>query len=1024
MYDIKSNDWSNHKILMRNRKPPRTSFIPHATESDAHKFKNNNSYRIINLNGNWSFKFLNSPLEVTNEIIKEKSTLENGYNDITVPLNWQFAGYGNPIYTDEFYPFPLNPPFIPAQNETGIYKKTFTVTPDMLKNLSIRFEGVESGYNLYINGNYVGYSQGSRMPSEFDITPYISEGENSICVTVYQFCDGTYLEDQDMWWLGGIIRDVYLIKRENNYIENIIIDSNYDTIKNEGLLEITPFIFGKGKLEIKIYDDKDDEKEIAKYDELSNNEKTTIRLKNIISWNAENPKLYTVIASLYNVNELIEVVLQNIGFRNILIENGTLLLNGQKIFLKGVNRHEFNSHTGRVVTKEETYKELLLIKSSGMNAIRPSHYPNNPFFYDFCDELGLYVIGECDLETHGCEIVGAPTKLCNDTDWQDAYIDRAKRMIYRDRNHACIIIWSLGNESSYGLNFKAMYDYIKENDSSRPIHYEGDHKCLSVDMSSSMYSTVGMLKELDTNVFPKRPHILCEFAHAMGNGPGSLKEYFEVCENSQRIQGIFVWEFKDHGIYNKRKDGKVQYKYGGEFGELYHSGNFCIDGLVNSDGTPSPGFYEYSKVIENVHVVSFDKQNMTIDIKNRWDFKTLENVYMQCSIKKNGVITKEYKIKLPTILPHQIKTISLNKTLDEFIDNALITIDVDFILNESTAYCKKGHLVGFSNLVIKEYQPCIIKNLSPACAEVEDNKISVRGQNFSFYISLIDGRIENYIYNKNLILNKGPLLNYFRAYIDNDKKNQDIWEKNHIHAMIMTVKSADIVKKENCTLVTLTGTFAPKAQNWRTNIIINYSISDNGFIGINFSGDFQGDFGQGYYDELPKIGTKSQIPIEYENVTYCGLGINECYCDSCENTKKSIYSLNYNDLEVKYEVPQENGNRTNVNWAILSNNYNNGIAIGSLTPMDFTARNTEDKDLYDASHYCDIARRNYIVLNYDMINSGLGSASCGPIHMFGYRAHTVPFSFDISIVPLDEENLIDRGNKTLDYLNTLKGGHK
>ncbi len=1017
MYNIKNHDWSNIKVLQRNRKEARVSFVPYATKADAFEFQAAKSSRIINLNGEWSFKWFSSPLLITDEVIKEKGICNNDYDKISVPMNWQFAGYGKSVYTDEFYPFPLNPPFIPPQNETGVYKKIFIVTPAMLQNLSIRFEGVESGYSLYINSQFVGYSQGSRMPAEFDITPYIIEGENNICVVVYQYCDGTYLEDQDMWWLGGIIRDVYLIERKNTYIENLILDPDFDLDTNSGILNITPTVFGNGKLDIEVFDE---DNRIAKISSLKSDEKDTVKIEGITSWNAENPKLYTVIATLQDENKIVEVVAQKVGFRNINLKDGTLLLNGQRIFMKGVNRHEYSCYRGRAITREETYSELKLIKEAGMNAIRTSHYPNNPFFYEICDELGIYVIDECDLETHGFEIVGVPTRLCDDIDWQDAYLDRAHRMVSRDRNHACIIIWSLGNESSYGVNFKAMYDYIKSSEPTRPVHYEGDNKCCCVDVSSSMYSTVGMLKELDTNVSPKRPHILCEFAHAMGNGPGSLKEYFEVCENSQRIQGLFVWEFKDHGIYHKRADGSIEYKYGGEFGEKYHNGNFCMDGLVMSDGTPTPGFYEYAKVIENVHILSFDKKNMSVDIKNRWDFKSLKNVNMECSVKKDGILTEKYLIEIPDILPHEIKTVSLNKHFNEFVENALITIDVEFILNEDTKWCKKGYVVGKSNLVLKEYTPCVISGLSPVCAEFINNKIIVTGDCFSFTISLIDGRIHDYKYNEKLLIQKGPVLNYFRAFIDNDKKNEDDWKERHLHAMHMTIETANIQKRDNCTEVILKGVFAPGAKNWKTNVIITYFITDKGYVAINLKGEFEGDFGGGYYDELPKIGTKSQLPIEFENVTYCGQGLNECYCDSRENTSKSIYSLNYRDLEVRYEFPQDNGNRTGVNWAILSNSENQGIAIGSLSPKDFSARDVEDEDLYNSSHYCDIPRKNYIVLNYDMINSGLGSGSCGPIHMFAYRAHTIPFSFDVSIVPLNEENLISNGFKTLDYLSTLK----
>ncbi|MEG0895353.1 MAG: glycoside hydrolase family 2 TIM barrel-domain containing protein, partial [Oscillospiraceae bacterium] len=560
MFDLKKFDYQNNKVLSKNRKNSRVSFVPFKDEKSA--ILEQNSDRVTMLNGNWDFEWYSSPLYVTNDVIENKKL----QNTIEVPLNWQFDGYGKLLYTDEMYPFPINPPYIPMENETGVYKKCIEVSKEMLTNLSIRFEAVESAFHLFINGKEVGYSQGSRMASEFDITKFVKEGKNEICVVVYQYSDGTYLEDQDMWWLGGITRDVYLIERKNICIQNLVLDPDYNVEQKIGVLNINPSLTGTDFLDIIVLDG---EKQIASFKKVKAGEKTVCSINSVKPWTAETPNLYKVIAVVYDSNgNVAEAVPFNIGFRKIEIIDGIMLVNGQRIFMKGVNRHEYNNKRGRAITKEQTRADLMLIKNAGMNAVRTSHYPNMPYFYEVADEIGLYIIDECDLETHGFEIEGKPATLAENSDWQDAYIDRLERMVQRDRNHACIIMWSLGNESWFGKNFVAMYKWCKVNEPMRPVHYQDDDFNEIMDVSSTMYSTIGGLYELDVAPI-KKPHILCEYAHAMGNGPGSLKEYFEVCENSKRIQGVFVWEFREHGIYHKRADGKVEFRYGGDFGEKF-----------------------------------------------------------------------------------------------------------------------------------------------------------------------------------------------------------------------------------------------------------------------------------------------------------------------------------------------------------------------------------------------------------------------------------------------------------------------
>lgn len=510
MIDMYRFDWNDQKVLSRNRLEPRIHFYPYADAGAALQGKDTD--RVEHLNGSWNFNWFSSPLEVPASLLE--SPYDPAGRSIQVPMNWQFAGYGKFCYTDLLYPFPVDPPHVPVQNETGVYRRAFYANRTPGERLMLRFEGVESAFHVYVNGRQAGYSQGSRMPSEFDITELARPGENQLAVVVYQYSDGTYLEDQDMWWLGGITRDVLLLHRPACYLKDFVLDPGYDMASGEGVLcPRLPLSCEDGRVELAVYGPDGAAVPVRR-------DGSVLRVPGVRPWTAETPVLYTVVATVYNADGRVsEAVPQRVGFRHVAIEEGVLTVNGSPVFLRGVNRHEFSAKTGRGVTREQAEQELGLIKRAGLNAIRCSHYPNNPFFYDLCDELGLYVIDECDLETHGFEPLGKDTQLNSDPAWKEAYLDRVQRMVGRDRNRACVVIWSLGNESAYGPNFKAMYDWCKANEPSRPVHYEGDFKNQAVDVSSTMYSTIGRLKELDTQLEPKRPHIHCEFAMPWGTGP-------------------------------------------------------------------------------------------------------------------------------------------------------------------------------------------------------------------------------------------------------------------------------------------------------------------------------------------------------------------------------------------------------------------------------------------------------------------------------------------------------------------------
>lgn len=1008
MYCLSANDWSNLEVLHRNRLPARAHFYPYGSRQAALTSTPDPS-RVELLNGAWDFCWHPSPLEA------DPSPLSSGTagDSIQVPMNWQLAGYGKPHYTDLFYPFPVDPPHIPAQNETGVYKKHIHVADLGSDRLFLRFEGVTSAFHLYINGQEAGYSQGSRMPSEFEITNLVQPGENLVCVVVYQYCDGSYLESQDMWWMGGITRDVLLLRRPQTYLQDLVLDPGFDLETGEGLLHACPK-WETGRLTLQVLDG-----DTVLFDEASVPlEGCTLRIPGVGAWTAETPRLYTVLATLYDSDgKPLEYVSLRIGFRTIAIVNGEFRLNGRRIFLKGVNRHEFDPQRGYCISEALTRQDLLLIKQAGMNAVRTAHYPDNPFFYDLCNEIGLYVIDECDLETNGLEAMKLEHLLVDDPRWEAAYLDRLERMVARDRNYACIIMWSLGNESSYGAHFRTMYKWCKEHDPTRPVHYEGDFKNEGTDVSSSMYSSIGQLAELDTRLDLERPHIHCEFAHAMGNGPGGLKEYVEQAEQSRRIQGIFVWEFVDHGIWDHRHKGENRFLYGGDFGEKYHNGSFCLDGLVMADRTPTPGFSEYAAAIANIRLCEYDKEKRCVRVRNYWDFRSLKDVDLEATLFRDEELIQTLRLPLPDCAPGASAELFLPPEYGMWEGNADVWLELRFLLREETSWCPPNHPVGSARVCLASYQPAATALVSPAPAVRQTCQgFVVEGEGFSLLVSAVDGGIREYRSGGALLLEQGPLLNFYRAYTDNDIKDRTAWDAAHLHSMRMVVKEISVQPLESFVEIVVKGRFAPEALAWGSDVTLRYFIDCLGGVVSEISGHFSG---AGLPEYLPKIGTTSRIPLSFSRVTYRGMGPDENYCDSLSAACDGIWRHNADEMGFPYAHPQENGNRTGVQWAVLQENAGAGLAVASTHPLDFSVRAFEDEALRSAGHPWELQPAPHRLLHLDYRNSGLGSASWGPVALPQYRAFTIPFSWRMAFLPADGD-AVSAGRAALSLLHRQK----
>ena len=633
------HDWENPRLTNRNRLAARAYFFGYATPELARTHSRALSRGFVDLSGPWRFRLFDHPRRVPDDFA---TTAQDGWDVIQVPHLWQMDGYGHLQYTDEGYPFPIEQPLVPADNPTGAYQRTLTLTaPSEGEQVVLRFDGVESYAEIFCNGTFVGMTKGSRLAAEFDVTEHVVDGENLFAIKVLQFSDATYIEDQDMWWASGIFRDVYLVTRPAARLTDFFVRTHRT---DDGAAEVTLTACAEGadSVEWSIHDDG---VEVASAT-LEAGGSATVTIPEAHFWNPEDPHLHDMLFTVHG-DGAVDHVPHRLGLTEVTIVDGLLRLNGSYFNMHGVNRHDHDDHSGRAVGMARVRRDLELMKQHNINAVRTAHYPNDPRFYEMCDELGLMVIAETDLESHGFANVGEIERITNDPEWEDAYVDRIERHVLAQRNHACIIMWSLGNESGYGCNIPAMYKRCKELDPTRPVHYEEDRNAEYVDVISTMYSRVQQMNDFGENPHPK-PRITCEYGHSMGNGPGGLSEYQDVFNKHDSIQGHFIWEWCDHGIAATTADGRKYHKYGGDYGDYPNNSNFCIDGMVFPWQEPSPGLTEYKQVICPVLVEFADG---TLTVTNRRWFTTLSDVVVTLETLHDGVVVDVQVFTPGAVLP-------------------------------------------------------------------------------------------------------------------------------------------------------------------------------------------------------------------------------------------------------------------------------------------------------------------------------------------------------------------------------------
>ncbi len=1014
----KPKRWEDIDILNIGRKDAHAYFYPYYSIEDALKMDIQDSMGYMSLDGQWKFLFLRAP-EYSPEGFYKDDFDTNGFDTITVPSSWQRKGYGKMHYTDLEYLFPINPPFVPTENPTGIYRRDFYIDKKHLeKKITIKFKGVDSAFDLYINGSHVGYSKVSRLPSEFDISEYIRENKNTVTVRVYQWSDGTYLEDQDMWWFSGIFRSVEIYATEKIFLQDCKIttdlDENYEDailkldikIKNEFLnskdISVSGILIDKNKEEIKNFN-----KKILiehGFASILFNE----FIKSPLKWTAETPNLYTLLILIKEGNNLLQAIPFKIGFRKIEIIDGSFLVNGKYIMFHGVNRHDYDPKEGRAVSRENMLSDVILMKQHNINAVRTSHYPNDDYFYDLCDEYGLYVIDEADLECHGFELTGNYNRISNSKAFEKSYVDRIERLVKRDKNHPSIIMWSLGNESGFGCNFISMYNACKELDETRPIHYEGDSGDILCDVYSTMYTRLEALKKIGEDEERNKPHILCEYGHAMGNGPGGLKEYNDVFYKYKSLQGGFLWEWFDHGMEELDEKGNIFYKYGGDYGDYPTNKNFCIDGLLFPDRTPSPGLLEYKKIIEPVKtkLKCFNENSAILEITNYYNFKDLSHLKMEIKIVCNDSLIEEINCEIPQIDPGLSKDVQISFKNIELEYNTDYYLNVIYRLKKDENYAKKDHEVAKEQFKLPIYKAKEYKRELSGSIEIEKTQIHTvfKNENFNLIFNHIDGHLESYDYKCENLIKSGPKLTLWRAPIDNDMYKVDDWKKKYyLHLSSEQLESFQYEIKEGMVLLNVIVYFGCLNQSWGFNVNYTYKIFATGEIIVSINGKVVKN-GTTIPALLPRIGIEMFTPKALNAVKWYGKGPGESYADSNLHTWMGVYEKDIKDLHTNYVYPQENGARSNSKWFSLHNEKST-LLFTSKTPFLFTAHDYTKESLESAKHQNNIEKSPFNVINIDYEQLGLGSNSCGEEQLPDYRLFVEDFNltFSISVINNGEE---------------------
>ena len=997
-------------VLHENTMPARAYFIPASKRMDNLVEHREESDRMQLLNGTWKFQYFNSIYDVQEPFFEKDYDTEN-FDEIQVPSVWQMAGYDTHQYTNIRYPFPFDPPYVPQDIPCGTYAHTFVYHKDEnAPKAFLNFEGVDSCFYVWINGSYVGYSQVSHMTSEFDITDLLRDGENSIAVLVMKWCDGSYLEDQDKFRMSGIFRDVYILKRPKQAISDYHIKTRIEDMLAK--VEIEMKFYSPLNVKISI---EDRNGAVVALGSIAEEGTAVLEIASPELWNTENPYLYKLILETEN-----EVIVDHIALRKIEIKDQVIYLNGQKIKFRGVNRHDSDPVTGFTINPEQITTDLTLMKQHNFNAIRSSHYPNAPFFYEMCDKYGFMVIDEADIEAHGPFMIYRKEdtdynrfkrwneKIADDPVWEEAIVDRVKLMVERDKNRFCIVMWSMGNESAYGCNFEKALEWTKNYDPDRITQYESaryrnydeTYDYSNLDVYSRMYPALSEIQEyLDKD--GSKPFLLVEYCHSMGNGPGDFEDYFQMIQDNDKMCGGFVWEWCDHAIaHGTAENGKTIYAYGGDHGEEIHDGNFCMDGLVYPDRTVHTGLLEYKNVYRPARVISYDKESGELVLHNYMDFDDLKDyVKISYELTQDGLVISKGKLPEVSAAPHSEGKINLKINVPE---SGKCYLKFIYHLKKELPLLDEDHILGFDEIeVSKDGAKCKLaeKWLQKTAVDSElqvnenDTQIHIKGREFAYTIDKRTALFTEMKFAGREYLNHPMELNIWRAPTDNDMYIKSEWKKAHYDRAYTRAYTTEVVQGRHGVKIISHASVVAETVQKILDVMIAWKIDDIGRIDADIAVTKDDEF-----PDLPRFGVRMFLDKKLTDARYFGMGPQESYRDKHQAASHGLYRANVGDLHEDYIRPQENGSHYDCEYVEL-NNSRYGIVVSAENAFSFNASYYTQEELEKKTHNYELTESDSVVFCVDYALNGIGSNSCGPVVLDQYRFDDVLFRFQFTLVP-------------------------
>ena len=1002
--------YENLSVLHENTMPARAYYIPASRRMDNLVEHREESDRMQLLNGTWKFQYFNSIYDIQDSFFEKNYDTEN-FDEIQVPSVWQMAGYDTHQYTNIRYPFPFDPPYVPQDIPCGAYVHNFEYSRDEKASKAfLNFEGVDSCFYVWINGSYIGYSQVSHMTSEFDVTDVLQDGTNTVAVLVMKWCDGSYLEDQDKFRMSGIFRDVYILKRPKQAISDYHIKTRIEDMLAK--VEIEMKFYSPLNVKISI---EDRNGAVVALGSIAEEGTAVLEIASPELWNTENPYLYKLILETEN-----EVIVDHIALRKIEIKDQVIYLNGQKIKFRGVNRHDSDPVTGFTINTEQITTDLTLMKQHNFNAIRSSHYPNAPFFYEMCDKYGFMVIDEADIEAHGPFMIYRKEdtdynrfkrwneKIADDPVWEEAIVDRVKLMVERDKNRFCIVMWSMGNESAYGCNFEKALEWTKNFDPDRITQYESaryrnydeTYDYSNLDVYSRMYPALSEIQEyLDKD--GSKPFLLVEYCHSMGNGPGDFEDYFQMIQDNDKMCGGFVWEWCDHAIaHGTAENGKTIYAYGGDHGEEIHDGNFCMDGLVYPDRTVHTGLLEYKNVYRPARVISYNKESGELVLHNYMDFDDLKDyVKISYELTQDGLVISKGILPEFSVAPHGEGKTNLKINVPE---NGKCYLKLIYHLKKELPLLDEDHILGFDEIeVSKEDTKCklaekwIPKTVVDSELQVNENdtQIHIKGREFAYTIDKRTALFTEMKFAGREYLNHPMELNIWRAPTDNDMYIKSEWKKAHYDKAYTRAYTTEVVQGKHGVKITSHASVVAETVQKILDVTITWKIEAAGKIDADIAVTKDDEF-----PDLPRFGVRMFLDKKLSAVRYFGMGPQESYCDKHQAASHGLYRADVGDLHEDYIRPQENGSHYDCEYVEL-NNSRYGIVASAEKAFSFNASYYTQEELEKKTHNYELTESDSVVFCVDYALNGIGSNSCGPVVLDQYRFDDVLFRFQFTLIP-------------------------